>query len=388
MRLNHLSISTSFSRIVVCLAMLVIALLIVACSSSSTPTALSSPTVGGQATSPVIEQSTPSLTQPTVPPLATLETPSAAGSSPTPTKFAVAVASPTNTAAPKPTATSAPKPAALSGKIAYTVVTGDAPKFHTVWVANVDGSGAHQILTNASYPALSPDGKSIAYLGNPEGKSAGLYIANVDGGGLMNAPIVIDPGVCCLKWSRDGNWIVYAVSPRPNYPGGDISKIKIDGFYKTIVGLGVAGNGTAFSPDGNQVVYSGSLPNQTQLGLMIVPSGGGAPRQITTDNGGTAEWSPRGDKIVYAANDNSGHRQVFVINPDGSGKKQLTNGKGNDAQPAWSRDGSAIFWLSDQNGTAWAIYVMNADGSNPRKIIDGAAPDSTFWGWESLSVSP
>jgi Tol biopolymer transport system component len=389
MRLNQLSVSTSPLRIVLGLTMIVFAFVVVACGSSTTPTAIPLPTVAGQATQPVIAQPTTAITPPTVPPLPTAETPGAVGSSPTltPTKFAVAVVSPTNTATPKPSATTAPKPVVLSGKIAYTVVTGDAPKYHTVWVANVDGSGAHQILTNASWATLSPDGKSIAYLGNPEGKSAGLYIANADGGGLMNAPIVIDPGVCCLRWSNDGNWIVYALSSRPNLPGGDLYKIKVDGFYKTIIKLGVSGNGTAFSPDGKQIVYSGSLPNQTQLGLMVVSADGGAPRQITTDNGGTAEWSPRGDKIVYAANDNAGHRQVFVINPDGSGKKQLTNGKGNDAQPAWSRDGNFILWRSDQNGTAWAIFVMNADGSNPRKVIDSVAPDSTFWGWESLSVS-
>jgi len=386
MRLNHWSVSKSSLRIALGLTMVVFALVVVACSSA-TPTAAPSPTVAAQATQPVTAQPTTSLTQPTVPLLPTVETPGAAGSSPTPTKFAVAVASPTNTAAPKPSATTAPKPVALSGKMAYTVVTGEAPKYHTVWVANVDGTGARQILTHASYPSLSPDGKSVAYLGNPEGKSAGLYIANADGGGLMNAPIVTDPGVCCLRWSNDGTWIVYALSSRPNFPGGDLYKIKIDGFFKTIIKLGVTGNGTAFSPDGKQIVYSGSLPNQNPLGLIIVSADGSAPRQITIDNGGTAEWSPRGDKVVYAANDSAGHRQVFVINPDGSGKKQLTNGKGNEGQPAWSRDGSAIFWRSDQNGTAWAIFVMNADGSNPRKLIDNVSPDSTFWGWESLSVS-
>lgn len=387
MRLTRFLRGAAFYRGLLVVALSVFGVSAAACASPTSSTFTPTAPLATQATAPVI--ATPSI-QPALSPQPIVDaTPSGDTPTVTGTKFAVAVTAPTTTAAPKPSATTAPpKPVAVTGKLAYTIVTGDAPKFHTVWVANVDGSGAHQILTHAAYPALAPNGKSIAYLGNPEGKSAGLYIANVDGSGLMNAPIVSDAGVCCLKWSDDGMWIVYALSPRPNFPGGDLYKIKIDGFYKTLVKLDVTGNGPAFSPDGSQIVYSGSLPQQNPLGLLIVSAGGGAPRQITTDNGGTAQWSPRGDKLVYAANDNAGHRQVFVINPDGSGKKQLTTGTSNDAQPVWSRDGSAIFWRSDQNSTAWAIYAMNADGANPRKIIDGAKPDPTFWGWESLSVSP
>jgi len=360
-------------------ATIVLLTLSLAACGSATPTVLPSPTFSVPSIQP-----TATLVQPTVPPTIPLTSPSPTSTSAiaqpsaTATKFAVAV--PTATLA----VTAVPKPSAPTGRIVYTVVTGTDPKFHTVWIANADGSGAHQILTHARWPALSPDGKRIAYYGTPEGKSAGLYLANADGSNPEL--IVIDPGVCCINWSRDGNWLVYTVSPRPNQPGGPISTLKVDGAYKTIVSLGVVGNGPAFSPDGKQIVYSGCLPNTSTCGLILVPAGGGAIRQITTDNGGNADWGARG--IVYQANDNAGHKQVFFINPDGSGKKQLTNGKNNDGQPVWSRDGGSIFWRSDQNGTAWAIYVMNFDGSNPRRVINNVAPHPDFWGWESLSVGP
>jgi Tol biopolymer transport system component len=264
-------------------------------------------------------------------------------------------------------------------------VTGEAPKFHYIYLAAPDGSGQRQILTHAQWPALSPEGARIAYLGSPEGGSKGLYIANADG---SNPTLVVnDSGVCCISWSHDAAWILYAISPRPNQPGGNLFKVKVDGVYKTIVPLGVIGNGPSFSPDSKQIVFSGSLPNQGTLGLVIASADGSGAHQITTDNGGNAQWSPSGNKLVYHADDGASHRQIFVINADGSGKKQLTNGKSNDGQPIWSRDGGLIFWRSDQNGTAWAIYVMNPDGSNQRKLINDVAPDPTFWGWESLSVS-
>ena len=108
---------------------------------------------------------------------------------------------------------------------------------------------------------------------------------------------------------------------------------------------------------------------------------------ITRDNGANPQGSPRGDKIIYQADDGKGHINVFAVNSDGTGVKQLTNGKNNDGQPAWSRDGNFIFWRSDRNGAGWAIFVMRADGSNPRLLINNA-PASINWGRESLSTAP
>ncbi len=353
-----------------------VVLALTACNT--TPTAVPVPTLPPQPPA-----QTPIGVQPTVP--SAPSSPVPAG--PTATKFAVAVEPSATPVPPAPTVVAATKASAPTGRIAYSIATGDAPKFHTIWVANVNGSNAREILTHAYWPALSPDGTRIAYYGRPEGRSEGLYLANSDGGNQKQDPIVIGAGVCCMDWSRDGNWIVYAVSGRPNQPGGPLWKLKMDGFYQTRIELGVAGNGPAFSPDGKQIAYSGSQPGSTQLGLMLVSADGGAPRQITTDNGGNAQWSPRGDKLVYQARDGAG-MQIFTVNPDGSGKKQMTRGSSNDAQPVFSRDGGTIFWRSDQNGKAWAIFAMNADGTNARKLIDNTPPDPNFWGWESLSVSP
>ncbi len=356
-------------------------IVIVALSACSTATSTPAPTIAGAA--------------PTTIGVAPAETPSAPATAPTnippPTVPITATSLPAATATsaappPKPTPTqvgATAKPSAPTGKIAYSVVTGEAPKFHTVWVANADGSNPHQIMTHAYWPALSPDGKQIAYLGRPEGQSEGLYLGEVGGKGTL---LVIHPGVCCISWSRDGNWIVYVQSNKANQPGGAIFMLKVDGFYKTIVNLGVEGNGPAFSPDGKQIVFSGCVPNTSTCGLMTVATSGGASRIITRDNGGNADWSARG--IVYQSNDSANNRQVFFINPDGTGRKQLTSGKSNDGQPVWSRDGEAIFWRSDQNGTAWAIYVMNADGTHQRKLVDNIPPDPNLWGWESLSIAP
>jgi len=269
----------------------------------------------------------------------------------------------------------------------YTVVRGEETKFHFVFVANADGSNARQILTHAYWPSYSWDGTRLAYYGRPEGGSEGMYLANADGSGAKL--IINDATVCCFNWSRDGQWIVYTDSNIKTRPGGPLKMLKMDDFFKTIVELKVDGNAPAFSPDGKQIVYTGNEPGTGVNGLHISPTdGSGAVKNLTRDNGGAPQWSPDGRRIIYHAPIDDQHRQVFVINTDGSGRRRLTNGRGNDIQPVWSRDGNTIFWRSDQNGTAWAIYAMNADGTNPRRIIADAPPDSNLWGWESLDVAP
>ncbi len=285
--------------------------------------------------------------------------------------------------------TPTPKPATLSGRIAYGVVTAPAPQFNQIRVANVDGSNAHTILNGARWGALSPDGAHVAFFAVPGGgRNEGLYVADSGGGNPTKvypaSPGVTGAGVCCASWSPDGKWIVFADSPRPNSPGGPLSKVQVAD--KTVISLNVQGNGPAFSSDGKQIVFSGC--EGSTCGVRIVSADGGAARFVTTDNGGTARWSPRGDKIVYQARDNANHMQVFVVNANGSDKKQLTGGKGNDGQPVWSRDGGYIFWRTDQSGTGWAISVMNADGANPRTILSDVPPHPDLWGWESLSVAP
>lgn len=379
--------------------------LVTACGSAAPTPPTASPTVSQPVPPtavptlrPLAPTATVAATVPTVPPAAVAtsgpvvtptvgSTPGATGVAVNPTVARTAAPAATR-AATSSAATAVPKAGALSGRVAYSVVTDSGPRFHTIWTAKLDGSGATQVLEYGGWPAFSPDGKSIAYFQFPGGgKNEGLYVADAFGGN--QTPAYINPGVCCINWSRDGNWIVFAASIRPNQPGGAIMMVKADGLYKTVVDLKVSGNGPAFSPDNKHIVYSGCPAGANNCGLMVATTdGNGTTRVVTRDNGGNAQWSPRGDRIVYQASDGGGHLQIFVINADGSGRKQLTTGKGNDGQPIWSRDGGSIIWRSDQNATAWAIMAMNADGSNQRRLIPNVPPDPNLWGWEALSLAP
>jgi Tol biopolymer transport system component len=285
-----------------------------------------------------------------------------------------------------PAPTQPPKPAAPTGRIAYDIFLGGTDlRAHTIHVASVSAGAGGQLIERASWPAFSPDGGKIAYFHWQDG----LYVANADGSGAQG-PLVVSPGICCINWSGDGKNIVFANSPRPSQPGGPISMLRMDVPYNpkdpAIIPLGVSGNGPAFAPGGKQIVFSGCQINTNTCGLHIVPTdGSGTMRLLTSDNGGNAHWSPDGRRIVYQVGSPS---QIFVINVDGTGKRQLTTSIGNNGQPVWSRDGGSIFYRSDQGGAGWAIYAMNADGSNQRRLINNTPPHPDLWGWQSLTVAP
>jgi serine/threonine-protein kinase len=278
------------------------------------------------------------------------------------------------------TATTRPSPIAIDaprGKIAYTIATGDAPENHTIWIADADGTDAKPIFEFAMWPSFSPDGKQIAFY---RLKETGIYVANTDGGGARR---IVNAEACCAQWSPDSKRLVYFLGKLK--VGGTIHIINADGTGDSEI---VAGFNPDWAPDGNRIAYAGFLENTTQSGLFVYDLRTKQKIMITRDSGEGPQWSPRGDRLVYQADDGNGHKNVFVINADGTGRKQLTNGRSNDGQATWSRDGNFIFWRSDQNGAGWGIFSMRADGTNPRLLINRAPPSGNLWARESLSAAP
>jgi serine/threonine protein kinase len=295
--------------------------------------------------------------------------------SPTPVRASTITGTLANspTRPPAPPAADAPK-----GKIVYSVATGDLAEQHSIWVANADGSNAYKAIDLALWPSLSPDGKQIAFY---RIKDEGIYVANADGGDVHK---ILPNETCCVQWSRDSKHLILV---QGKLKAGDthVKIINPDGTNAVELQLGVSPYNPAWSPDGSKIVYAAcDQADRNKCGLFVYDMESKASKMITTDGGGAPQWSPRGDKIVYRA----GNPNVFVVNPDGSGIKQLTSGKSNDGQPVWSNDGNFIFWRSDQDGKGWAIYVMRADGSDKHLVLNNTPPDGDRWGYESLSAGP
>lgn len=84
-------------------------------------------------------------------------------------------------------------------------------------------------------------------------------------------------------------------------------------------------------------------------------------------------FAPDG-KIVFASQI-SGNNEIWKMNADESGQRQLTNDIAHDSSPISSPDGNSIFFVSNRSGAAH-IWRMNSDGSNQTQLThsDGGYP--------------
>ncbi len=334
---------------------------------------------------PTLPAPLPSQATPVVPPPTVPSKPSISTTPPAPPT--AAVKQPPTQAVPK-------------GKLAFSVCEGncDSDDKRTVWIMNADGTGAKKVIERASEPSFSPDGNQIVYYH----WSDGIYIVNSDGTDpslISSAANPLDPGqkptpvsgkkivadtvTGIIEWSHDGRWVAF--SSRPGGQGNvnidvappDGTALKDSNARRTIV----VGIGPSWSPDDTQFVF-----NTCRGGTCGIYKSGTAPgseaNAIVGDNGNAPAWSPDGKKILYQV-EVDGPKQLVVINPDGTGKKQLTSGAIMHVGGSWSLDGNYIYYRSPEGGS-WGIWRMNADGSNPVKLLDNVPP--VDWAFERISV--
>lgn len=84
--------------------------------------------------------------------------------------------------------------------------------------------------------------------------------------------------------------------------------------------------------------------------------------------------SPDGQKVLYgisyySVEQNKGNRDLYIINIDGSGLKQLTKTHGGEYSAVWRSDGKKINFLSYASG-AGQMYEMNTDGTAVKQVTE------------------
>ena len=262
--------------------------------------------------------------------------------------------------------------ATARGKIAFSIDRGERPEDKYVWIMNADGSGAKQLFDRASSPALSPDGNLIAYYHWTDG----IFVANTDG---TNAHKILgETNAKYLTWSHDGKWLAF--SSQPTFKGNvNIDAVLVDGSQRRTIIIG--GSVPTWSPDDKEMAFH--TCQASVCGIYKASTAGGGFTLVAGALATSPSWSPDGGKIVYHADADS-VRQIFLVNPNGSGKKQLTTGATMHVDPQWSLDGASIYYSSPEGGR-WGIWRMNADGTNPVRIAETGVPvDLAF---ERLAIS-
>jgi TolB protein len=101
--------------------------------------------------------------------------------------------------------------------------------------------------------------------------------------------------------------------------------------------------------------------------IFVMNSDGTGVKQLTFDSQDSRAptWSPDGTQIVYQSIKH-GDYEIFIVDLNGN-VKQVTNNGCNDYAPAWSPDGKYFAYYSDCDGNR-DIYTMQIDGTHVRQL--------------------
>ncbi|MDQ3515204.1 MAG: peptidase S9, partial [Gemmatimonadota bacterium] len=164
-------------------------------------------------------------------------------------------------------------------------------------------------------PALSPDGKYIAFLANGDPKRGDYFID---------------------LWLGDG------------VTGKRIKKLVQSTTNPNFEELRLLYSQSSFSNDGTRLAFTGQRQGKDVLYIIDVRNQRTLKRiDLPLDGAMSPSWSPDDRRLVFSGA-RGGITDLYMVDADGKNFRQLTNDKYGDMQPSWSPDGTRVVFASER----------------------------------------
>jgi Tol biopolymer transport system component len=262
-----------------------------------------------------------------------------------------------------------------------------------LYATSPDGSDVSRLTSNDvdQDPAWSPDGSKIAFVRGFWDQSAGIYVMNADGTGvrrITDGGSGVDGADLNPDWSPIGDRIAFAREGRPE--GADVGNTDI--YVVNADGTGLARltdspemeYAPAWSPDGSRIAFIGyDLASvgrpPSALRLYVMNADGTGVERLGPQNVEGPAWSPDGSEIAFVDTEEG---SIMATRPDGTGLRrildvtELVGGVHLVYGVTWSPDGTKIAFSAGPDSDDMHIYVVDRDGSGVIQLTDGPASDA------------
>ncbi|HIQ01252.1 MAG TPA: hypothetical protein EYH30_03835 [Anaerolineales bacterium] len=269
----------------------------------------------------------------------------------------------------------APEEAAREPRIAFVSDREGEP---AVYVIDPDGTSLQRVSEVgwlAFFPAWSPDGRRVAYVGwRSEDEEAGVCVAAADGADRIQVSGTVT-GVTGLSptWSPDGTRLAFVSIGDPAQTDRPDSVIHVawadgDGLERSIPLLEFVITGIEWSPTGDELLLV-AAPAGGESGVYRLPTDGGEMTEVLTRTN-AADWSPDGEAVAAAAY--STHT-LYIVRGD-ERMEEVAQVTGNPEEVVWSPDGAHIALATaygrDQD-FAQALFVVDVETGEMTTVVEG-----------------
>jgi len=260
-------------------------------------------------------------------------------------------------------------------------VRGDGPEDQncSLWIADaMDGKHEKQIALRSrpiriGASAFSPDGKSIAFaVGQSDNASNefGLKELNIESGVEREITAQKFFNIKQIAWlpNQSGLLLTASVNPDKNFRIWQVSTAS--GEASPLTNDSETYSALSLNKDASVLV---STKVKADFRLQLLNTNNPSVRRVLADARRVA-FAPDG-RVIFSSAMFGSSQDIWSVNVDGSGQRQLTNDAADDSMPTVSPDNNSIFFVSNRTGQA-QVWRMNADGSNQTQITqkEGGSP--------------